>query len=70
MSEETITIPKRKLMIYKWLTIAWWIVLLIFGLSVIYVYNNLDKFVTCPPCPCINLPTKQPIVTKGIVPRV
>jgi hypothetical protein len=68
MSEETITIPKRKLMIYKWLTIAWWIVLLIFGLSVIYVYNNLDKFVTCPPCP--NPLTRQPIVTKGIVPQV
>jgi uncharacterized integral membrane protein len=40
MEDETV---KRKLRIYKVLTIAWWIGLLILGLFSVWVYYNTEK---------------------------
>jgi hypothetical protein len=40
VEDETVAVSKRKLRIYKALTILWWIGLLILGLFSVWVYYN------------------------------
>jgi len=41
--EDMVAIPRKKLRLYRILTVLWWIGLLILGLFSVWVYYNTEK---------------------------